>query len=186
MADVFTKLPGSPAWSLLFFSMLLSLGLGSQIGILEGMISTLFEMPQLKNIKKPILTGRILLLLVKFRYSEKLTKIWKKLSFSLTYLIILRNSKFFTKIVGLLTISLIKEWWNMTKFFPIFDSIIHANLTAKMCKKFNSQDGFLKADQGRAKNCCQIGWIGCLILQVAQKATIGFHFRAYFCNPLNK
>ena len=74
MADVFTKLPGSPAWSLLFFSMLLSLGLGSQIGILEGMISTLFEMPQLKNVKKPILTGRILLSLVKFRYSEKATK----------------------------------------------------------------------------------------------------------------
>ena len=74
MADVFTKLPGSPAWSLLFFSMLLSLGLGSQIGILEGMISTLFEMPQLKSVKKPILTGRILLSLVKFIYSEKVTK----------------------------------------------------------------------------------------------------------------
>ena len=58
MADVFTKLPGAPLWSLLFFSMLLSLGLGSQIGILEGMISTLFEMPQLKSIKKPILTGK--------------------------------------------------------------------------------------------------------------------------------
>ena len=78
MADVFTKLPGSPAWSLLFFSMLLSLGLGSQIGILEGMISTLFEMPQLKNIKKPILTGRILLSLVKFRYSKKVTKNLKR------------------------------------------------------------------------------------------------------------
>lgn len=57
MADVFTKLPGSPFWSVLFFSMLLSLGLGSQIGILEGMVGTLFDMPQLKNIKKPILTG---------------------------------------------------------------------------------------------------------------------------------
>jgi solute carrier family 6 amino acid/orphan transporter-like 15/16/17/18/20 len=57
MADVFTKLPGAPFWSLLFFSMLLSLGLGSQIGILEGMIGTLFDMPQLKHIKKPILTG---------------------------------------------------------------------------------------------------------------------------------
>ena len=62
MADVFTKLPGSPLWSVLFFSMLLSLGLGSQIGILEGMISTLFELPQLKNVKKPILTGSACLL----------------------------------------------------------------------------------------------------------------------------
>lgn len=57
MADVFTKMPGSPIWSVLFFSMLLSLGLGSQIGILEGMVGTLFDMPQLKSIKKPILTG---------------------------------------------------------------------------------------------------------------------------------
>ena len=26
------------------------------------------------------------------------------------------------------------------------------------------------ADQDRAKNCCQIGWIGCPILQLAQKS----------------
>ena len=43
--------------SVLFFSMLLSLGIGSQIGIMEGMIGTLFDIPQLKHIKKPILTG---------------------------------------------------------------------------------------------------------------------------------
>ena len=37
--------------------MLLTLGLGSQIGILEGMISTLFELPKLKHVRKPIITG---------------------------------------------------------------------------------------------------------------------------------
>ena len=57
MADVFTKLPGAPFWSVLFFTMLLSLGLGSQIGILEGMIATLFDIPSLKSIPKPLLTG---------------------------------------------------------------------------------------------------------------------------------
>ncbi len=57
MPEVFTKLPGAPVWSVLFFMMLISLGMGSQIGILEGMISTLFEMPAFKSIKKPILTG---------------------------------------------------------------------------------------------------------------------------------
>ena len=57
MADVFTKLPGAPFWSILFFSMLLSLGVGSQIGILEGFISTLFDMPTFKKISKPILSG---------------------------------------------------------------------------------------------------------------------------------
>ena len=33
----------------------------------------------------------------------------------------------------------------------------------KICKKLNSHGGFLRADQGRAKMCCQMGWIGCAI-----------------------
>jgi len=57
MADVFTKIPGAPFWSALFFMMLLSLGLGSQIGILEGVVSTLFDQPSLKHVRKPILVG---------------------------------------------------------------------------------------------------------------------------------
>jgi len=57
MADVFTKIPGAPFWSALFFMMLLSLGLGSQIGIMEGVMSTLFDQPSLKHVKKPILVG---------------------------------------------------------------------------------------------------------------------------------
>ena len=57
MADVFTKIPGAPFWSALFFMMLLSLGLGSQIGIMEGVMSTLFDQPSLKHIKKPVLVG---------------------------------------------------------------------------------------------------------------------------------
>ena len=57
MADVFTRIPGAPFWSALFFMMLLSLGLGSQIGILEGVMSTLFDQPSLKHIKKPVLVG---------------------------------------------------------------------------------------------------------------------------------
>ncbi|TRY67705.1 hypothetical protein TCAL_11438 [Tigriopus californicus] len=57
MADVFTKLPGAPFWSLLFFAMLLTLGLGSQIGILEGLLGTIFDIPQFKHISKPVLSG---------------------------------------------------------------------------------------------------------------------------------
>ena len=59
MADVFTQLPWSQAWSALFFLMLLALGLGSQIGILEGLMGTMFEMPQLSHITKPVLSGKI-------------------------------------------------------------------------------------------------------------------------------
>ena len=51
MADVFTKIPGAPFWSALFFLMLLSLGLGSQIGIIEGLTSTLFDHPRLHKVR---------------------------------------------------------------------------------------------------------------------------------------
>lgn len=51
------ELPGSPFWAVLFFTMLLSLGLGSQIGILEGMLCTIFDIDFFKRIRKPILTG---------------------------------------------------------------------------------------------------------------------------------
>ena len=57
MTDVFTKLPGAPFWSFLFFSMLLALGLGSQIGILEGVTGTFFDMPQFKNYRKIVVSG---------------------------------------------------------------------------------------------------------------------------------
>ena len=59
MADVFTKIPGAPFWSALFFMMLLSLGLGSQIGIMEGLVSTLFDHPRFKKVRKPILTAGV-------------------------------------------------------------------------------------------------------------------------------
>ena len=69
---------GAPFWSALFFLMLISLGLGSQIGIIEGVTSTLFDHPKLRNVnltvthfflsskfnfqvKKPVLTGGVAL-----------------------------------------------------------------------------------------------------------------------------
>ncbi len=57
MTDVFTMLPGAPFWSFLFFAMLLALGLGSQIGILEGVTGTFFDMPQFKNQRKIVVSG---------------------------------------------------------------------------------------------------------------------------------
>ena len=58
---VFTQaivsLPGAPFWAVLFFTMLLSLGLGSQIGILEGMLCTLFDIDIFKRLRKQYVTG---------------------------------------------------------------------------------------------------------------------------------
>lgn len=60
---VFTQainsLPAAPFWSVLFFTMLLSLGLGSQIGLLEGMICTLFDIDIFKRLRKQYVTGKL-------------------------------------------------------------------------------------------------------------------------------
>ncbi|XP_049834762.1 sodium-dependent neutral amino acid transporter B(0)AT3 isoform X2 [Schistocerca gregaria] len=60
---VFTKaiveLPFSPFWSLIFFMMLLALGLGSQIGILEGMLCTIFDIEILKRVRKQYITAAV-------------------------------------------------------------------------------------------------------------------------------
>ncbi|XP_019699439.1 sodium- and chloride-dependent transporter XTRP3 isoform X1 [Harpegnathos saltator] len=51
------ELPGAPFWSCIFFMMLLALGLGSQIGILEGMLCVIFDIDLFKRIKKQYMTG---------------------------------------------------------------------------------------------------------------------------------
>ncbi|XP_011064578.1 PREDICTED: sodium- and chloride-dependent transporter XTRP3 isoform X2 [Acromyrmex echinatior] len=51
------ELPGAPFWSCIFFMMLLALGLGSQIGLLEGMLCVIFEIDLFKRIKKQYMTG---------------------------------------------------------------------------------------------------------------------------------
>jgi solute carrier family 6 (neurotransmitter transporter, amino acid/orphan) member 15/16/17/18/20 len=51
------ELPGSSFWAVLFFTMLLALGLGSQIGMLEGMLCMVFDIDRFKRVRKPILTG---------------------------------------------------------------------------------------------------------------------------------
>ncbi|XP_011879074.1 PREDICTED: sodium- and chloride-dependent transporter XTRP3 isoform X2 [Vollenhovia emeryi] len=51
------ELPGAPFWSCIFFMMLLALGLGSQIGLLEGMLCVIFDIDLFKRIKKQYMTG---------------------------------------------------------------------------------------------------------------------------------
>lgn len=53
------ELPGAPFWSILFFTMLLSLGIGSQIGILEGMLCTLFDIDIMKRLRKQYVTAGV-------------------------------------------------------------------------------------------------------------------------------
>ena len=79
------------------------------------------------------------------------------------------------------------EHWNSQKsvcnIWQRFSCLLDEGIP-KIWKKLNSHGGFLRADQGRAKMCCQMGWIGCAILQVAQKAIVRIQFLAHFWNPL--
>ena len=86
---------------------------------------------------------------------------------------------FFTSLTGFLfllfvRINLIKylhrgflQHWNSQKsvsnIWPHFSCLLNEEIP-KIWKKLNSHGGFLRADQGRAKMCCQMGWIGCAIL----------------------
>lgn len=50
-------MPGGPFWSVMFFSMLINLGLGSMFGTLEGIITPLRDIGL--NIKKEAIVGRL-------------------------------------------------------------------------------------------------------------------------------
>lgn len=52
-------MPASPIWSVLFFCMLLTLGLGSMFGTLEGVITPFYDM-KIVPFRKEIMTGMYL------------------------------------------------------------------------------------------------------------------------------
>ena len=84
--------------------------------------------------------------------------------------------------------SMFQKWWNTAKsisnIWQHFSCLLDKG-TAKICKKFNSHDGFLRVNQEKEK-LQPDGWNGCPILQAAQKATVRFQFLAYICNLLIK
>ena len=58
---VFTEallyMPGAPFWAVLFFIMLLLLGLDSQFAAMEGIITVIRDISSIKKIRKEILVG---------------------------------------------------------------------------------------------------------------------------------
>ncbi|XP_050504670.1 sodium- and chloride-dependent transporter XTRP3 isoform X1 [Diabrotica virgifera virgifera] len=55
------ELPGAPFWAIIFFMMLLALGIGSQIGMMEGMLCTVFDIEIFKRISKIYVTAALCL-----------------------------------------------------------------------------------------------------------------------------
>ncbi|XP_060524418.1 sodium- and chloride-dependent transporter XTRP3 isoform X2 [Cylas formicarius] len=57
--EAIANLPVPPFWAIIFFLMLLSLGIGSQIGIIEGMLCTVFDIEILKRVSKQYITATV-------------------------------------------------------------------------------------------------------------------------------
>nr|XP_012137826.1 PREDICTED: sodium- and chloride-dependent transporter XTRP3 isoform X3 [Megachile rotundata] len=59
--EAINQFPGAQFWSVLFFLMLFTLGIDSQFGTLEGVVTSIVDMKLFPNLRKEILTGGICL-----------------------------------------------------------------------------------------------------------------------------
>ena len=57
ITEAILRMPGSPFWAILFFVMLLTLGLDSQFATFEAVITVFYDMKIFKNIRKEIFVG---------------------------------------------------------------------------------------------------------------------------------
>ncbi|XP_014260324.1 sodium- and chloride-dependent transporter XTRP3 [Cimex lectularius] len=55
--EAINQFPGAQLWSVLFFLMLFTLGIDSQFGTLEGVVTSIVDMKLFPNLRKEILTG---------------------------------------------------------------------------------------------------------------------------------
>ena len=124
----------------------------------------------------------------KFKFGlKKLSVKVKRLQFSICqlYLVPIKEGKE-SKVIELFTSDAYHceflEYWNTQKsvwrIWKHFSCLLDEGIP-KIWQKLNSHGGFLRADQGRAKNYCHVGWISCPILQVAQKVDMKNIFKDF-------
>ena len=57
--EAITLLPWSPLWAVLFFAMLITLGVDSQFTSLESLLTVLFDSKHIAKIRKEIVVGKV-------------------------------------------------------------------------------------------------------------------------------
>ena len=68
--EAINQLPAAPVWSVLFFLMLLTLGLDSMFGMLEGVVTSIVDMNLIKNLRKDVVAGNYFLKLVDVHFKS--------------------------------------------------------------------------------------------------------------------
>ena len=69
--EAIVRMPASPIWSVLFFCMLLTLGMGSMFGTLEGVITPFYDM-KIVPFRKEIMTGMYYVSQVLYAHCDRL------------------------------------------------------------------------------------------------------------------
>ncbi|XP_044263395.1 sodium-dependent neutral amino acid transporter B(0)AT3 isoform X1 [Tribolium madens] len=196
------ELPGAPFWAVIFFLMLLSLGIGSQIGILEGMLCTIFDIEILKRIRKQYITAFVCVVCfcIGMIFTTGAGEYWLKMfdSFAATIGLVLvalmemisviyvYGHEKFTKDIQDMTGIKPGVYWQLTWRFlaPIIMTAILIASIADMVKKHPSYEVWIP-DLGKAVETVYPGWV--LAIAVAMIAAgvlpipMVFLLRRYQC-----
>ena len=58
--EAINQFPVAPLWSALFFLMLLTLGLDSMFGMLEGVVTSIIDMKLINGLRKEYISGELI------------------------------------------------------------------------------------------------------------------------------
>lgn len=108
--EAINQFPGSQFWAVLFFLMLFTLGIDSQFGTLEGVVTSIVDMKLFPNLRKEILTGEfsILYIIFFFQFVElyfNYAKLWKWVDTALIQFLVQVHSQTTLAIINSVTYS---------------------------------------------------------------------------------
>ncbi|XP_044744416.1 sodium-dependent neutral amino acid transporter B(0)AT3 isoform X1 [Coccinella septempunctata] len=196
------ELPGGPFWAVIFFMMLLSLGIGSQIGILEGMLCTVFDIEIFKRIRKEYITACVCVIcfFVGLIFTTGAGEYWLKLfdSFAgtiglvvvalmemIAVIFIYGHEKFTKDIQDMTGIKPGPYWQFCWRFLaPAIMGIILISSVISMVRDPPKYDAWI-AEMGNTSKTPYPGWVLCIAISMVLAGVlpipIVFLLRRYQC-----